>query len=55
MLIVFFILAAALIVFLVIRNQKDEKVFEKDLNDEYDKVYEEKNEEKDIETEQQMH
>ena len=31
------ILAIALIVFLVIRNQKDEKEFEKELNNDYPK------------------
>ncbi|MEO7317154.1 MAG: hypothetical protein ABIW47_18330 [Ginsengibacter sp.] len=36
-LIIFGILAVALIVFLVIRNQKDEKDFEKELNNDYPK------------------
>lgn len=45
--IIFFGLAAiALIVFLVIRNQKDEKDFEQQLNNDFHKT---KDEEKDIE------
>lgn len=45
--IIFFGLAAiALIVFLVIRNQKDEKEFEKQINNDYHKT---KDVEKDIE------
>ncbi len=40
------ILAIALIAFLVIRNQKDEKDFEKELNNDYPKP---RNEEGDIE------
>ena len=36
-LIIFGILAIALIVFLVVRNQKDEKNFERDLNNDFPK------------------
>lgn len=36
-LIIFGILAIALIVFLVLRNQKDEKDFERDLNNDFPK------------------
>ncbi|MEO7315236.1 MAG: hypothetical protein ABIW47_08625 [Ginsengibacter sp.] len=36
-LIIFGILAIALIVFLVVRNQKDEKDFERDLNNDFPK------------------
>jgi hypothetical protein len=40
-LILFGIAAIALIVFLVVRNQKDEKVFEDQLNDDYHKTKDE--------------
>ena len=38
LLIVFGIVALALIIFLIVRNQKDEKNFEEELNNDYDKV-----------------
>ncbi len=43
------IAAVALIIFLVVRNQKDEKEFEKQLNNDYHKT---KDEEGDVETEE---
>lgn len=45
-LILFGIAAIALIVFLVVRNQKDEKVFEEQINNDYHKT---KDEEGDVE------
>lgn len=45
-LIIFGILAVALIIFLVVRNQKDEKGFEEQLNNDYHKT---KDEEGDVE------
>jgi hypothetical protein len=47
-LILFGIFAVALIIFLIVRNQKDEKVFEDQINSDYHKS---KNEEGDAETE----
>ncbi len=46
-LILFGIFAVALIIFLVVRNQKDEKIFEDKLNNDFHKS---KNEEGDAET-----
>ena len=40
-LILFGIAALALIIFLIVRNQKDEKVFEEQLNNDYHKTKEE--------------
>ncbi len=42
-LIIFGILAIALIIFLVVRNQKDEKVFEDQINNDYHKTKDEEN------------
>ncbi|MGA9211838.1 hypothetical protein [Kaistella sp.] len=42
-LIIFGVFAIALLVFLIIRNQKDEKEFEKELNDDYPKPMKEDN------------
>lgn len=51
LLIIFGIAAIALIVFLVIRNQKDEKNFETQLKDDYHKT---KDEEGDVEIDEKM-
>ncbi|MDZ4809642.1 MAG: hypothetical protein SGI96_15435 [Bacteroidota bacterium] len=45
------IAAIALIVFLIVRNQKDEKAFENQLNNDYRKA---KDEEGDVETEEPL-
>jgi len=45
------IAAIALIVFLIVRNQKDEKAFENQLNNDYRKT---KDEEGDVETEEPL-
>ncbi len=42
LLILFGIAALALIIFLVMKNQKDENKFEKQLNNDYDKTNDEK-------------
>lgn len=51
LLIIFGIVAIALIVFLVIRNQKDEKEFENQLKNDYHKT---KDEEGDVEIDDKM-
>lgn len=51
LLIIFGIAAIALIVFLVIRNQKDEKEFESQLKNDYHKT---KDEEGDVEIDEKM-
>ncbi len=50
-LIIFGIGAIALIIFLIVRNQKDEKVFEDQIKNDYHKP---KDEEKDAETDEVM-
>jgi hypothetical protein len=46
------IVAIALLIFLVKRNMKDEKVFEKQLNEDYPKP---KHDEEDVDAEEPMH
>jgi len=50
-LIIFGIVAVALIVFLIVRNQKDEKKFEEQINNDYHKT---KDEEGDVEIDEIM-
>ncbi|WP_193811989.1 hypothetical protein [Kaistella flava (ex Peng et al. 2021)] len=42
-LIIFGILAIAFVVFLIVRNQKDEKIYEKEMDNDYDKPLSEDN------------